>query len=115
MRQSNQSNSHDKDFYNWVLTQSNLMKKGLFEKIDIKNVIEEFEDLGTSIRLSLKSHMLNLIMHLLKKEYQQNKITRSWLKSIENAKDAIFLIVQHNPSLKRELPNIINEVYPRAV
>lgn len=115
MRQvKSESNNYDKDFYKWAMTQADLLKHGKFDKVDLENVIEEIEDLGNSKRSALKSHMINLLMHLLKVEYQPNKLTRSWRKTIVNSKIEIDVIVEENPSLKRELKDVLKEAYSHA-
>lgn len=109
MRKEN--NSYEKDLYHWAQVQSSLLKKGDFEKLDLKNIIEELEDLGTSQRSALESQMTRLLMHLLKIKFQPNKHSKSWDRSIGNAKIKIERILRKNPSLKRELPELVVEAY----
>lgn len=112
MRQTKSSNSnYESDFYKWAFTQADLLKKGDFEKVDFKHIIEEIEDLGTSQRSALESQMTRLMMHMLKIKYQPEKHTKSWDKSIGNARVEIEKIIRKNPSLKRELNEAKNEGY----
>ena len=39
---------HEADFYSWTRRQAALLKAGLFESLDLSDVIEEIETLGRS-------------------------------------------------------------------
>jgi hypothetical protein len=106
-----EKSSYDKDFYKWTQVQASLLKKNKFEKVDLEHVIEEIESLGKSERSELKNQMIRLLMHLLKVKYQPTKHTKSWDKSIGNAKIEIEDILLENPSLKREMPKVFEEAY----
>jgi hypothetical protein len=112
MRQTkNNRASYSSDFYKWAMTQATLLKKGDFEHVDLKHIIEEIEDLGKSERSALESQLIRLMMHMLKIRYQSQKHTKSWDKSIGNARLEVEKIIRKNPSLKRELNDIKNEAY----
>lgn len=106
--------SYDKDFYKWTISQAALLKKGKLDKIDIANLVEEIESLGKSDKRSLKSHLTNLLMHMLKVKYQHEKHTPSWNSSISNARYEIKLLIEDSPSLKTVLKNIFNDSYEDA-
>ena len=115
MRQVKSENQdYNNDFYKWGYTQADLLKSGQFEKIDLANIIEEIEDLSKSRRRSLKSQIVRLLMHMLKIEYQSSKHSKSWDKSIGNARVEIEDIILENPSLKRELKDVLKESYAQA-
>ena len=109
MRKSN--NSYENDFYKWTQIQSSLLKKNEFSKLDLDHIIEEIETLGRSERSSLKSQFVRLLQHMLKYKYQIEKRTKSWAKTIANSRLEIDEIVKENPSLKREIPALINDAY----
>jgi hypothetical protein len=111
MRQAKQPDSYKDDFYKWTKTQASFLKKGEFSKLDLDHIIEEIEDLAKSERKALKNQMIRLLMHLLKINYQPQKHTKSWDKSIANARLEIEIIIEESPSLKRELPAIFEEAY----
>lgn len=113
LRSANQM-LYDKDFYKWTKAQAKLMKTGQLSALDIENLIEEIESLGKSDKRALRSHLANLLMHLLKKEYQSHKTSNSWLKSIRNARLEIHFILKDSPSLKNTLPTLIKEAYEVA-
>lgn len=102
-KRTTRSLPYEKDFYRWTRTQASLLKKQDFKELDVENLIEEIESLGKSDKRALKNHLINLLMHLLKKEYQSSRRSRSWDKSIENARIHIHLLLEDSPSLKQEL------------
>lgn len=104
---------YDQDFYKWAFTQAKLLKKKEFEKIDVANLIEELESLGRSDKRSLKSYLENLLLHLLKMEYQPHGkgTSRSWEGSIFEARSRIKDLLEDSPSLKKLLPALIPNAY----
>lgn len=107
---------YDKDFCKWTRSQARLLKTGDLENLDIPNLIEEIESLGRSDRRSLKSHLIILLQHLLKKKFQpeRKESTNSWNSSISNSRLEINLILDDSPSLKRELNTMLNVAYTYA-
>lgn len=104
---------HEQDFFKWSKEQSNFIKRKEFQRLDLDNLAEEIESLGISQRNELISHLKILLMHMLKCEFQ-NKTTKSWLRSIRNARLEIFFLLKQNPSLKRKVPEAINFAYEHA-
>jgi hypothetical protein len=107
---------YDKDFFKWTKTQAGLLKKRKLEDLDIDNLIEEIESLGRSDKRALRSHLIILLMHLLKKKYQPTGQgnSSSWDASIENSALEINLILEDSPSLKKELKLIYENSYAYA-
>ena len=106
--------SYDKDFFKWTRSQVSLLKKGQIDKIDVANLIEEIESLGKSDKRSLNSHLINLLMHMLKKKYQKMDDTSSWDTSITNARIEIKLLLRDSPSLRNELIKVFGDAYQDA-
>lgn len=105
---------YDKDFYKWTQKQAAFLKKRDFHHIDIDNLIEEIEALGKSDKRALRSYLVILLMHLLKSRHQSEKRSNSWQNSMRNARIQIRLILDDSPSLKRELPKLVNDAYEIA-
>lgn len=107
---------YDKDFFKWTKMQANLLKKRKLDSLDIDNLIEEIESLGKSDKRSLRSHIIILLIHLLKKKYQPKGQgnSSSWEASINNSGLEIKLILEDSPSLKRELNSIFQNCYQYA-
>jgi Domain of unknown function DUF29 len=61
---------YDEDFYAWTQEQAALLREGAVQELDLTNLAEEIESLGKSDRRALGSHLRNLVLHLLKWQYQ---------------------------------------------
>lgn len=89
-----------KDLYLWGIEQIKLLKEKRFDELDIEHLIEEMEDMGRSQQHAIYSYQVNLIMHLLKWQYQSNIQSSSWKFSIMNARLAIIRLIKKTPSLR---------------
>jgi hypothetical protein len=107
---------YDRDFLLWTEQQSEFLKKGYWEKLDIENLVEELESLGRSEQKELGSYLQLLLMHLLKCQYQPEKRTKSWDNTISNCRDKIQDSLEDTPSLKRFLEDSewVKKYYQRA-
>lgn len=107
---------YDRDFLLWTEQQSEFLKKGYWEKLDIENLVEELETLGRSEQKELGSYLQVLLMHLLKCQYQPEKRTKSWDNTIANCRDKIQDCLEDTPSLKRFLEDSewVQKYYRRA-
>lgn len=102
------------DFYAWVKTQAALLQAEEFENLDLPNLIEELEAMGTSQRNEVISRLKVLLMHLLKWQFQAAHRSRSWRNTINVQRWDLEAVLEDNPSLRRELPECIAKAYPRA-
>ena len=75
---------HEKDFTAWLQSQMDCIKRKDFAHLDIENLLEEMEDLGGSFKSALESHVINIILHMLKDKYQPDMSCKSWSASIAN-------------------------------
>jgi hypothetical protein len=100
-----------KDLYLWGTEQIKLLKEKRFDELDIEHLIEEMEDMGRSQQHAIYSHQVNLIMYLLKWQYQSNIQSNSWRASIRNARIAMTKLIKENPSLKNSPANNLAEIY----
>lgn len=64
---------YDTDFYSWLQEQARLLEQGQANQCDLDNLIEEVEDMGKRHLRKLDSHLTELLMHLLKWQYQPQK------------------------------------------
>lgn len=108
---------HEQDFNLWVDETVENLKSGNFTEIDLKNLIEEVESLGSNHKHALFSYLKQLCLHLLKIQYWESErdyCLRGWDIEVDNFRDAIQNILQISPSLKNYLVQIFNEVYIKA-
>lgn len=106
--------TYEKDFYSWVYQQSNLLREGKFEQLDLGHLIEELEDLGNRHYDQLESRLMQLIAHLLKWQIQPWKQTNSWRATIRVQRTAIAKLLRRNPGLKSRLEEALNESWSEA-
>ncbi|MBE9141760.1 DUF29 domain-containing protein [Planktothrix mougeotii] len=105
---------YEQDFYSWVYQQSNLLREGKFEQLDLAHLIEELEDLGNRHYDQLESRLIQLIAHLLKWQIQHWKRTNSWRATIRIQRTAIAKLLRRNPGLKSRLEEALNESWSEA-
>jgi len=103
------------DFYAWTQEQAALLDAEEWGKLDIANLKEEIESMGISQRSALTSRLKVLLMHLLKCHYQpERNYGNSWRNTIEDQRFEIEVLLRASPSLRREVPEEIAYVYPKA-
>lgn len=107
---------YEQDFFEWTHTTAELIREGAWWKIDAEALAEEIESLGISQKHALRSHIHQLVMHLLKWRYQPDgrQLGHSWQTSINNQRVEIELLLDTNPSFKPRLPEVLDERYPKA-
>ncbi len=105
---------YETDFYQWTQQQAALLRQGALSDIDMVNLAEEIESMGQSNRRAIESYLSNILMHLLKWQYQPQRRGNSWEGSIENGRHRIDRLLKDSPSLKPKLPDIVADEYPLA-
>ena len=106
--------TYETDFYQWTQQQADLLRQGALSALDIENLIEEIESMGKRDRRAIGSYLRNVIMHLLKWQYQPQRRGTSWRSSIYNGRDQIEELLEENPSLRAQLGVIVEKSYPNA-
>lgn len=106
--------NYETDFYQWTQQQAALLRQGALSAIDVDHLAEEIDDMGRSQKNALQSYLFNVIMHLLKWQYQPERRGTSWRQSIDNGRNSIERLLENNPSLVGQLPTLIEAEYPRS-
>lgn len=106
---------YETDFYAWSLEQAALLRDQQWSQIDLQNLAEEIESLGKQQRQELRNRLSVLIGHLLKREYQSQHRSRSWLATLRIQRLDIAELLQDNPSLKPYLEEALSKAYLRGV
>jgi hypothetical protein len=107
-------NLYECDFNLWVEATAQLLREGRLTELDVENLLEEVESMGISNKLALSSDLVVVLLHLLKWQYQPNKRTRSWEKSIAEHRRRIDERFEASPSLKRYYLQIFDKCYRNA-
>lgn len=105
---------YNQDFYQWTQTQAELLQMNDFRNLDIENLIDEVRSLGKSERRALESYLSVMLLHVLKKQYQPGKATRSWDLSIKHSYKQAMRILRENPSLRTQFEQIFSDAYETA-
>jgi hypothetical protein len=107
---------YDVDLYQWPAEQARLLREGRIAEADIETIAEGLEDMSRGTRNELRNRLRQLLMHLLKYEFQPAKRTQSWLTTIANQRADIGGLLKDNPSLRPTIPELIRETcWPDAV
>jgi Domain of unknown function DUF29 len=110
-----QSPDYWKDPYGWAMFQAELIRAGRLAEIDLENVAEEIESVGRSEFRSLKSNLAQVLLHMLKWDYQPERRSRSWVVSIKNHRYAYKRDLKENPSLKPRREEARSDAYEDAL
>ena len=103
------------DFFAWTQEQSALIRAKRWSEIDVEHLAEEVEDMGKSERRSLGSRLEVLLMYLLKWQVQKDRRSNSWRRTIKDQHRRLEKLLSENPSLKAELLEFVEDVYPSAI
>ncbi|MBC8120692.1 MAG: DUF29 domain-containing protein [Gemmatimonadaceae bacterium] len=106
---------YEADFYRWGIEQAALIRARKWEELDIENLAEEIESLGKQQRQEVRSRLVVLIGHLLKWEYQPQKRSQSWFRTIRVQRKELGILMRENPSLQPYVPEAISLMYENAV
>jgi Domain of unknown function DUF29 len=107
---------YEQDFYTWTQTTAALIRAGEWQDLDPESVAEEIESLGISQEHALRSYLKQLVMHLLKWQYQpsRRRLGHSWETTIINARSEIAELVERNPGLAPHVEPLLSKAYPTA-
>ncbi len=109
------SQLYEADFAAWALRNAQLLREGRIAEADLENISEELESLARKDRNELISHLVILLLHLLKYQYQKQRRNRGWRNSIVEQRYQVQRQLKLSPSLKPFLPTAMEEAYPDAV
>ena len=99
------------DFYAWTEAQAKFLREGVWDCLDIPNLVEEIESLGRQERQELRNRLGILLGHLLKWEFQSSHRSKSWVATIREQRYRILKLLEESPSLKPYLPEAIAQAY----
>lgn len=106
---------YDADFYGWTQVQAKLLRERRWRLVDLEHLIEEIESLGRQERRELVSRLAILLGHLLKWQHQPQRQSNVWLATIREQRRKVSRLIQQNPSLGPNLPEILQEAYEDGI
>ena len=107
--------SYEADFAQWSLEQAALLRDGSIEGLDRENLAEEIESLGRSDKREISSRTGELLVHLLKWQFQPAKRKGGWEAEIIEHRRQLHGLLSDNPSLRRLPEEILEKEYEFAV
>jgi hypothetical protein len=112
---SKNSGLYETDFYAWTIEQAKFLKDGVWDCLDISNLVEEIESLGKQQRQELRNRLGILLGQLLKWEFQPSHRSQSWLATSREQRRRIRDLLEESPSLKPYLPEVLEKAYQDGV
>ncbi|WP_058556050.1 DUF29 domain-containing protein [Thiohalocapsa sp. ML1] len=97
------STRYDEDVAAWAEEQAALLRAGQLDRLDLVNLAEEIADVGKSEQRELASRMALLLAHLLKWQFQPERQSNSWRRTIKEQRRALRFHLGQVPSLKPRL------------
>ncbi|MFM8294069.1 MAG: DUF29 domain-containing protein [Microcystaceae cyanobacterium] len=94
---------YEQDLLLWTEETIRHLEAKNFEELDLDNLIEEIVALGRSERKELKSRLLVLFEHLLKRLYVPIPLEyNGWERTIREQRIQLELVLEVSPSLKHQ-------------
>ncbi len=106
---------YEQDFYRWAMENAAALRRGDLSGIDVANIAEELEDLGRSERRQLRHRLEQLMLHVLKWSYQPAKRSAGWRASVNEQRARIERILEENPSLRKQVEELVVTGYRISV
>jgi hypothetical protein len=107
---------YDSDFALWVKETVSKLKTKELDLVDWENLIEEVESLGKRDKRELKSRLITLFEHLLKRIYVPlPDCYRGWEVTIKRTQSKLKDILADSPSLRGFLETIYLDCYQEAM
>jgi hypothetical protein len=107
---------YEQDFILWIEETVKQLKSKNFSEIDLDNLIEEVESLGRADKRALKSRLITLFEHALKRRYVLlDECYRGWELTIKRTQSKLSDLLKDSPSLENFLLDIYTKCYQEAV
>jgi len=109
--------TYEQDLAAWANEQAGFLRAGRFDLLDVEHIAGEIEDVGKSEQRELASRMAVLLAHLLKWQYQPERRSASWEKTIRAQRKEIAYALDESPSLAPKLQELrwLDMVWARAL
>src|SRR5262245_41185278 len=101
---------YGQDLYAWAKAQADLLRAGRYADLDLKHLIEEVDDLGESLKRSVRSRIRTIIERLVKLEYSPVREPRAgWYDTILAQRSD--LLDELTASIRREVELALPDLY----
>ena len=104
---------YEQDFYAWSKAQADLLRAKRYSDLDLEHLIVEVDDLGESLKRSVRSRLRTIMEHLLNLEHSPAQAPRGgWYDTILTQRSD--LLDELTPSLRREVEPALPTLYDKA-
>lgn len=114
-RHPDSSVDYEADFVLWLERQVDALNARRFDQLDIANLTAEIDSIVRSEQREVKSRLELIIRHLLKCQYQPQRKSRSWHRTLTEQRQALERVCEDSPSLARMLAAFAEKEYQRAL
>lgn len=105
---------YEQDLAVWYQRQAELLRARRFNELDLANLIEELDVAVGNLRKELANRLEALIMHLLKCQFQRERLCGSWKGMLTEQRSTIGRHLEESPSLRPLVMPLAEKVYPAA-
>jgi ribosomal protein L29 len=102
------------DFYAWTQEQARLLRERRWADLDLNNLIDEVESVGSSEKREIRNRLSKLLSHLLKWRFQPGFRGSSWHRTIRDQRKQIAEILEESPSLRSYPASVLAGAYLSA-
>jgi hypothetical protein len=99
------------DFYVWTQEQARLLRKRRFDALDLDNLVDEVQSVGSSEKREIRDRLRTLLVQLLKWKFQLGLRCSGWRTTIWEQRYNITEIIQGSPSLRSYVPQTMHLAY----
>jgi hypothetical protein len=92
---------YETDFYAWTQEQARLLRERRFHDLDLNNLVDEVESVGSSEKREIRSRLVILMAHLLEWKFQPGGRESNWSGTIVAQRQQIHDILATSPSLQK--------------
>jgi Domain of unknown function DUF29 len=105
---------YEADFFAWTQEQARLLRERRFDDLDLDNLVDEVESVGSSEKREIRNRLKVLLAHLLKWKFQPGMRGNSWRRTIREQRDSLADIIESSPSLRSYLLKAVHTAYVGA-
>ncbi|HEY2183589.1 MAG TPA: DUF29 domain-containing protein [Xanthobacteraceae bacterium] len=105
---------YEADFYLWTQEQARLLRERRFDDLDLDNLVDEVESVGSSEKREIRNRLTVLIAHLLKWKFQPGGRGSSWIETIFEQREQVTDMITTSPSLRKYQEDQISRAYRAA-
>jgi hypothetical protein len=106
---------YHEDVYAWAREQAEFVRAGRLAELDRAHLAEELDDIADGIRSAVRTSLRRIIEHLLYLEHATAWQQRAgWMAVAIDHRQRIADRLDDSPSLRRELPALLDRAWPGA-